>query len=77
MDFERFGEGFGKIFYVRTPALSREAPRSVSISLVDWNSNPNTSEAQPSVDGKNIATKIQYTPRHHRPVPLGTIGPYP
>ena len=29
MDFERFGEGFGKIFYVRTPALSREAPRSV------------------------------------------------
>ena len=26
---------------------------------------------------KNIATKIQYTPRHHRPVPLGTIGPYP
>ena len=29
MDFERFGEGSGKIFYVRTPALSREAPRSV------------------------------------------------
>ena len=29
MDFERFGGGFGKIFYVRTPALSREAPRSV------------------------------------------------
>ena len=29
MDFERFWEGFGKIFYVRTPALSREAPRSV------------------------------------------------
>ena len=29
MDFERFGEGFGKIFYVRTPALSREAPRSI------------------------------------------------
>ena len=31
MDFERFWEGFGKIFYVRTPALSREAPRSVPI----------------------------------------------
>ena len=31
----------------------------------------------PTVDGKNIATKIHYTPRHHRPVPLGTIGPYP
>ena len=29
MDFERFWEGSGKIFYVRTPALSREAPRSV------------------------------------------------
>ena len=29
MDFGRFWEGSGKIFYVRTPALSREAPRSV------------------------------------------------
>ena len=29
MDFGKFGEGSGKIFYVRTPALSREAPRSV------------------------------------------------
>ena len=31
MDFGRFWEGSGKIFYVRTPALSREAPRSVPI----------------------------------------------
>ena len=29
MDFGRFWESSGKIFYVRTPALSREAPRSV------------------------------------------------
>ena len=29
MDLERFWEGSGKIFYVRTLALSREAPRSV------------------------------------------------
>ena len=29
MDFERFWEGSGRIFCIRTPALSREAPRSV------------------------------------------------
>ena len=79
MDFGRFWEGSGKIFYVRTPALSREAPRSVPMrggprppSVLDATS-PTSLQSLPWEGLRPLLRRLRVCRRGFEPLPFGGL----